>query len=132
LKKFFKFVGISIIALVAIGIIVGISSGGGSNETAPTETTEVTKPVPEKPAPKPADRMTKANYNKIVVGDSLTGKGGWTKEQVMSLLGKPENKTESKTGDYKMEVWTYSKLFTMTSVVVSFSNDHVSDKMWSE
>ena len=135
MKKFFKWV-----VIIFVGLVIVSMAMGGEEEAAPTssepaaaETAAEPKAEPKKEE-KPADKITKENYEAIKTGDTLTGEGGMTIEEVTAILGESTNKTESQTGDMKMEIitWNNGKLTKMASITVSFTNGKASSKNWLE
>lgn len=65
--------------------------------------------------------VTKKNYDKILKG--------WTKTQVMSLLGSPQAIDNANT---KHEVWKYWNTIHTVKVSISFSGDSVVSKYWDQ
>ncbi len=125
MKKIFKFGCLSIIALVALVVIIGMFSGGGT-ETTPTKEKAVEKPVEKD------NHITKENYNKIVQGDALTGDGGMTIKEVTAILGEPENTMESQAGDMKIEDYTWTDGLLGATISISFTNGKVSNKLFMD
>jgi hypothetical protein len=119
LKKFFK-IALGIVGgFVALGIIIGVVSGGGSSEPRKT-TTPMNQEAPK------AEVVSQENFDKIVQGDSVTGEGGMTIDEVKAILGEPDSTSESQSGDLKMEMYSWTKNFKTISV--TFSNGKVSYK----
>lgn len=128
MKKFFKFVGIGFLALIVLGVAIGIAGGG--NEPAPQNTSKpATTEQPKKEKPKKVDR--KAVYDAIKVGDTLTGEGGDTYEAVIAKMGKPDSETESTSGDMKMVMCDWFSL-TEGNYAVTFINGKVANKLYSK
>jgi hypothetical protein len=135
-KKVAKWTGIGVAALVGISIA---TSGGEEVPNTSTETTEaVAAPAEKKEAPKKEEKssITKENYEKIVQGDSLSGKGGMSIEEVIAILGEPDDKMESQYDDgsgntIKSENYSWHTL-DFESISVQFTNGHVSHKMWMD
>lgn len=127
-----KFVKGFIIVSIVGGVITACSSveTTESTNTTPTEQNTDSKPTQAE------EKDLKAGYEKIVVGDVLTGEGGSTYEQVVQLLGEPDNKTEStSTGIDGKEMKTLMlSWFTLTdgSISVTVTNGKVSHKMFME
>jgi hypothetical protein len=73
-------------------------------------------------------KLTKENYDQINVG--------MTKDQVIEILGKPGDKSETDIpglGLGKLESWTWNNVgYGGKVVMVSFQNGKVSDKSWNE
>jgi hypothetical protein len=73
-------------------------------------------------------KLTKENYDQVKVG--------MTKDQVIELLGKPGDKSETEIpglGLGKLESWTWNNVgYGGKVVMVSFQNGKVSDKSWHE
>ena len=122
LKMMFMGIGILVVGIIALALLLP------SDESTTTTTGE--KPKEEKKA----ESVTKANYDKIVVGDTLSGEGGMTIAEVEKILGKPDDKMESSsTGmngeEIKMEDFSwYTGDFE--SISVSFTDGKVSHKLW--
>lgn len=128
IKKLFKWGFIALGILVVVGVIAAVAGGG---EDSTTDTGGKT----EQPAKKETS-VTKANYDKIVVGDTLTGEGGMTIDEVIAILGEPEDKIESSmsgvNGDeVKMIDMTWYTL-DFESINISFTNGKVSHKLWMD
>jgi hypothetical protein len=127
MKKFLKFMFWGFVALAAFGIAMSIGGGG---ESEPAGTSEPTKAAQEQPKEK-VDPISKESFEKIVQGDSITGEGGMTIEEVEALLGEPDSKIESKSGDIHMIDYSYiGKDFQ--SISVNFTNGKVSFKSYME
>ena len=119
----FMGIGILVVGIIALALFL-------PSEESTTTTTSGEKPKEEKKA----ESVTKANYDKIVVGDTLSGEGGMTIDEVVKILGEPDDKMESSsTGmdgeDMKMEDYSW---FTsdFESISVSFTDGKVSHKLW--
>lgn len=121
--------------IIIIGIIIVNMVTGGEEEATPTTTDKAaaTETKPKEEA-KPADKITKENYEAIKTGDSLTGEGGMTIEEVQAMLGEPTDKTESQSGDMKLEMmsWNNGKITKMASISITFTNGKASAKNWLE
>lgn len=65
--------------------------------------------------------ITKKNYGKILKG--------WTKTQVMNLLGSPQAIDNANT---KHEVWKYWNPIHTVKVSISFSGESVVSKYWDQ
>lgn len=113
-KKWWFWVIVVIIVVAAAG-----GSGGDKQEEAkatsadPKQETQQEQPKKEeakKEEPKKEEKkkITLADYEAIQAGDSLTGEGGATYEDVVAKFGEPSTKSESQSGDLKMTmaVWT--------------------------
>lgn len=124
MKKLFKVGCLGIIALVVLGIIAGIMTGGGSD----TKTTDSAPKVEAEKAPQDDAKVTQANFDKITQGDSLTGSGGMTIDQVKAILGEPSTTSQSKTGDMTMDDYMWTENFK--SIAVNFTNGKVSFKQF--
>lgn len=123
--KLFKWGCLGIIILVILVATISMCSSSGSNKQTGNKPGTTTKPIePAKPA-----EPGRAEYDKIVIGDSLTGKGGMTKNQVNAILGKPINTTESQSGNMKMEICSYSAKGSLgANIGVTFINGLASNK----
>lgn len=118
-------------ALVVFVVIVAANAGGGSDSSNNTgtnndKTAQSTKQSKESTSTSDTtdaqkddattsvdaqndDKITLEKYNSIKVGDSLTGEGGMTIDQVVSILGEPTDKSESSSGNVKMEIYSWSE-----------------------
>jgi len=76
--------------------------------------------------------LTKENYDKINQGDVLTGEGGSSKDEVISLLGEPETKSESSFDDVTHEYLNWHSLKSGVSISVTISNGKVSNKTFAK
>lgn len=109
--------------LVGMVILGGCSAAPVKEESKPK--VETAKPVVKE------EKITKENYDKIIQGDSLTGKGGMTMEQVISILGEPDSKSESQSGDMKMTMVDWMNK-DFQNISITFTNGRVSFKMFME
>lgn len=76
--------------------------------TAEPKTTEAT-PEPKKEKAESKNKVTLENYEKLKVGDTITGEGGATMEEVTALFGsEPDMKSESETSGMKMIVASWN------------------------
>jgi uncharacterized protein YxeA len=141
-KKFLKFIGYGFLGLIVLGVVASMAGG---NEEADTNTPAVeenatqAKETANKPKEEPKETkkddkntVTLENYEKITVGDSLTGEGGMTIEEVTAIFGKkPDTKSESQSGDMKMIMadWTADGWNNLgDNVAVTFINGKASGK----
>ena len=131
MKKLFKLGCLGFMGLIVLVVIIAVaSSGGGDNstdnqaaDTKPTETKKETKKEKK-------DVVTKENFDKIKQGDSLSGNGGMTIDEVKDILGKPDQTTESQSGDMKMENFTWMEGLFGNTINVTFINGKVASKGW--
>lgn len=65
IKKFFKFVGICVVAIIALGVIIGIFSGGEDNEKSNSE------PKQEKVEGKDKKESKKKEVKEVKIGETL-------------------------------------------------------------
>ena len=103
---------------VIVVIIVAAASGGNSGDEKKTETkTTSTEPKQEAKQEQPKKeeakkeekkKITLADYEAIKAGDSLSGEGGDTYEDVVAKFGEPSSKTDTQSGNMKMTmaIWT--------------------------
>lgn len=115
-KKFYKrwwFWAIVVIFVIAIG-----SNGNKGSQTtsAPATTTTNNTNSNSSTSSKPADtpkqetkKITLDDYNSIKAGDTLTGDGGDSYDDVVKKFGEPSTKSESETGGMKMIMAIWSK-----------------------
>jgi Domain of Unknown Function with PDB structure (DUF3862) len=122
MKKLLKIMGVLFVG----GIILGLMFGGEESEPTTTE-----PKASEAKKEEPKELVTKANFEKIVQGDSLSGEGGMTLEEVEAILGKGDKQMESQSGNLKMEDYTWTnKDFHI--ITVNFINGKVSFKAYME
>jgi hypothetical protein len=124
MKKFVKglfiFFGACVFFII-VGVIVGAMADGGS-ETAKKVADTVTTATPVKD-----ERVNMENYNKIKIGDSMTGKGGMSLEEVTAIMGEPSDKTETQSGNIKMVIATWMDE-EFNTITVSFMNNKADSK----
>lgn len=75
--------------------------------------------------------VNKENYDKIKEGDVISGDGGMTIDEVLEILGEPDNKTQSKTGDITNDIYSWSSP-NFESISITFTNGKASHKMYME
>lgn len=119
------------------GLAVIFIAGGVITACTSVDTTEGTNTKPtEQKADKTATVDYKAGYDKVVAGDVLTGEGGSTYEEVIALLGKPTDETESTStginGEEVKQVYANWFSFTEGSVSITFTNGKASHKMYTK
>ena len=127
MKKFLKVIGYGVLGFICLGIAIAMFSGGEDT----TETTTAPKQEVKKEEPKKVvdQKISQANFDKIKQGDTLSGEGGMTIEEVTEILGKPDSEIESQVGDMKMKDLTWTNL-KFESITVSFINGKVSSKAY--
>ncbi|QGF21736.1 hypothetical protein Sam112_gp34 [Bacillus phage vB_BcM_Sam112] len=120
--------------LVVAGVVIG----------AVTDTEETAKPVQKvaeikteapaaKEAPKVKDGANKANYDKAVQGDSLTGEGGSTIDEVKALMGKePTFDSVTEVSGMKIVSMTFNGYETGEVLTFTFTNGKLSMKAYSK
>lgn len=142
MKKFLKFVGYGFLAIIVLGVVASVMGGNEESDTNTpaveenaTQAKETATQAKEEPKEKKKDdknTVTLENYDRIVVGDSLTGEGGLTVEEVTAIFGKkPDTKSESQSGDMKMIMasWTADGWANVgDNVSVTFINGKASGK----
>ena len=135
MKKVFKLGCMGFIGLILLGVIVGMVSSGGEtteSQVQPENQATENQEQPKKQEKKDENMVTLANYDKIVVGDSLTGEGGMSIEEVTAIFGAdPETRSESQSGDLKMIAasWIATGWENMgDNVSVTFINGKVTSK----
>lgn len=133
IKKLFKlfFIGLGVIIVIAV---IATFAGGDDTAGPKTPDTDQKDSTEASGDVKKDDVVTKENYDKIKAGDTVTGEGGSTLEEVVALLGEPSTKSESDLGDgNKMMIYNWSDLWGEgTMITVTFINDKVSGKSWIE
>lgn len=125
MKKFIKVIGYTALGFIALGIAVSMLGGG--NDSDVVETTA--KPQQEAPKEEKVETISQENFDKIVQGDSLTGEGGMTIEEVKAVLGEADSESQSQSGDMKMEMLTWTSL-KFETISVTFINGKVSAKSY--
>lgn len=121
MKKVFKTIGMLFLGVIALGIVVSMVGGEeGATDTATT---------PSKQEEKKVDPISQESFDKITQGDTLTGEGGMTIEEVTAILGEADSETESQSGDMVMKNLTWTNL-KFESISVTFINDKVSSKTY--
>lgn len=132
MKKFLKYAGITFLGMFVLAVVVAILGGGEETQTNTPEAEE--KPTEAKQDTKKEDSntVTLETYDKIIVGDTMTGEGGMTFEEVTALFGKdPETKSESQSGDMVMTMagWTAEGFENLgDNISVTFINGKASSK----
>jgi hypothetical protein len=127
MKKLFKLGCLGLMGLVALIVIVAVASGGGETNSTDNQAAD-TKPAETKKEKK--NVVTKENFDKIKQGESFSGEGGMTIEEVTEILGKPDQTTEAQSGDMKMEDYTWISGFLGDAINVNFINGKVASKSW--
>jgi flagellar motor protein MotB len=131
MKKLFKLGFYVIIGFIGLGILMNMVGDDETTQKGEPDKVVEADAKPKAEPKKESDPVTKENFEKIVQGDSLTGKGGMTIEEVLAILGEPSQKMESQSGDTKMEDYSWiGKDFQTISV--NFTNGKVSFKMFME
>lgn len=131
MKKFFKFGCLGILGLVVLIIIVSIASGGGKSSSTTSSSTSNSSTSTQKQEPK---KITLDDYNSIKAGDTLTGDGGDSYDDVVKKFGEPSTKSESESGGMKMIMAIWSKNLNGdlgANFNVTFNNGKVSAKSQS-
>jgi hypothetical protein len=132
MKKLAQVIGMVFLGFLAL-CIVGIVLSEPSGSSTKSETKTESKPVEKKPV-KETSKITKENYDKIKVGDTLTGAGGMTIDEVKAILGNTDNVVETTTTgidnkEYKMQSMTWMDgVLSTTNISVTFINGKVSGK----
>lgn len=112
-KPFYKKWWFWVIVVIIVAAAAG-GNGGDKKEEAKTTSTEPKQETKqEQPKKKEAKKeekkkITLADYEAIQAGDSLSGEGGATYEDVVAKLGEPSSKSETQSGNFKMTmaIWT--------------------------
>lgn len=92
-----------LLCAVFLTSLAACSSEGTTTSTASTQTTTQASPKEEK------KKITLDDYNSITTGDSLTGDGGTSYDDVVKKVGEPSSKSESQSGDLKMVMASWTK-----------------------
>ncbi|MGV3061357.1 DUF308 domain-containing protein [Streptococcus hyovaginalis] len=98
-KKTLSIVSV-IIAILSMVIVLATQSMYGKAIDTATESVEKNIKEDQKKA-EDNFKWTKADYDALVVGDSLTGEGGTPLTEVENKFGESDNKTESKSDGYE-------------------------------
>ncbi|MGF2715660.1 DUF3862 domain-containing protein [Bacillus cereus] len=106
--KIFKFGCLGIIVLIILGIVVSVMGGGSStdNKTSTDQKQESSNGKTNKETKK---KISLADYESIKTGDSMSGEGGESYEDIVAKFGEPSSKSESQTGDFKMIMASWTK-----------------------
>ena len=110
-----------VVSLILLGVVIGFLTDSGKDQTK--DASELLTPAATQAEPA---TVSKENYEAVTIGDSLTGKGGMTIDQVTAILGDPDDKSEVQSGNLKMETYIYSHFDKMISI--TFSNGLASGK----
>lgn len=134
LKKWVKVSFLVLLALVVLVVSLVMAGKYFTEEKVVKENKDKVKVeekiVEETPPPEKVTTVTKENYDKIIVGEATSGKGGAHIDEVLQLLGEPNDTGESQTGkDTVVKVYTWGK-GSNKKISVSFINDYVADKTW--
>lgn len=150
--KFVKGLFMGIGVLVVLIVIIALAAGGGSDKeqhaatdngtgTEQEQTETVSKDTSDKSDKAKKDeedkkddsaKVNRKEYEKIKVGDTLSGEGGMTVKEVKKILGEPENTTETTSGDMTMKTMTWNAKGDFAAMVmVTFTNGKVSGKTQS-
>lgn len=91
-----------LLCAVFLSSLAACSSEGTTTSTASTQTAQAS-PKEEK------KKIMLDDYNSITTGDSLTGDGGTSYDDVVKKVGEPSSKSESQSGDLKMVMASWTK-----------------------
>lgn len=141
MKKFIKVVGIVVGAIIVLGVI-GSIIGGNNSSSQPTKQaspvnsevkTQETTTQPQQPHPQqPTSKISQETFDQIKTGDTLTGDGGMSEDEVKAILGNPDGNVSTTTNtmgkEYKMDTMTWSAGLSMKSITVMFVNGHAASK----
>lgn len=76
-------------------------------------------------------KWTKEDFEKLVVGDALTGVGGTNYNEVISRFGEPQIKSESVSGEYTQMYISYNNMGSANYKDVSLTFSKQKDGTWS-
>jgi hypothetical protein len=145
MKKRWIILGVVVI-LGAIGAIRAVNNGNSSHPqqgpSSPTASSvksgqpvgNTVVPASDTNAATPADKGTKITrgmYDKIKTGDSDTGKGGMTLDQVEKILGKGHQTSESDADGHKYDDYKWNNTDGTdygANVTIHFIDGHASGK----
>ncbi|QIQ61235.1 hypothetical protein Sam46_gp34 [Bacillus phage vB_BcM_Sam46] len=119
--------------LVVAGVVIGAATG--TEEAKPVQkVAEIKTEAPAaKETPKAKDGATKANYDKAIQGDSLTGEGGSTIEEVKALMGKePTFDSVTEVSGMKIVSMTFNGYEAGEVLTFTFTNGKLSMKAYSK
>jgi hypothetical protein len=135
IKKWVKVSGIIVGGIIIISIIGNMASGGNSEpakKLSSPNTQQPAKPADTKPAEQQAGGINQETFDKIRTGDSLTGDGGMSVDEVRAILGKEDNDITSTTTingkTTRMDVCTWAAGLQMKSITVTFVNGFAASK----
>lgn len=124
MKKFFKWVFI-VFGLIIVG---GVIASMGDDSSSSTNSNDA-KPASTAPKDDKSKKVTKEQFDQVKTGDTVTGEGGMTLEEVEAILGKGEKLSESQSGDLKMEFYQWNAEGEFgANVTVDFVNGKASSK----
>lgn len=114
-----------LLATLVMASIVGCSKDA---EEKPSETkTETTESTPKEPEIKIG--ITKENYDLVIEGDSTTGAGGSSIDEVKALMGEePTFDISEKVQGVEIYSMTYNAYETGEVLVFTFSNGKLAQK----
>lgn len=121
-------------AMVGFGslVVLGIGIGACTDTEKPAQPVEKVVEV-RKEETKPKDGATKANYDKAVQGDSLTGEGGSSIDEVKALMGKePTFDSVTEVSGMKIVSMTFNGYETGEVLTFTFTNGKLSMKAYSK
>lgn len=75
-------------------------------------------------------KWSKADYDALVVGDTLTGAGGTNYNELETKFGKPSNSSESSSGDYTIKNASWDNMGSSKFKSVSLSFTKQADGTW--
>ncbi|QSE76344.1 DUF4190 domain-containing protein [Lactococcus taiwanensis] len=75
-------------------------------------------------------KWSKADYDALVVGDTLTGAGGTDYNELETKFGKPSNSSESSSGDYTIKNASWDNMGSSKFKSVSLSFTKQADGSW--
>ncbi|MDT2583519.1 DUF4190 domain-containing protein [Lactococcus petauri] len=75
-------------------------------------------------------KWSKADYDALVVGDTLTGAGGTNYDGLEAKFGKPSNSTESTSGDYTIRSVSWDNMGAKDYKSVSLTFTKQADGSW--
>lgn len=133
MKKFFKVIGVIVLVFMGLVVIGAMVSNHNSSSSTPATTDSTSTPAAptttQPAAPQSSGKITKADYDSFVVGDTLTGKGGTSYDSIVAKFGEPDSKSETEANGTKMIMADWSAEGDLgANVALSFMDGSLDSK----